>query len=649
MELNHILNEFKVLETWAGSFYDLIFIFDLELEEFLIFNENGQKIFAEELNQLCPLKLDYFNRFMLFSERQKFQGIFSQLQKNGQQLHDEDIRLKVGGESKIFRFKAQLRGPQNKFAVVLAKNVSDVYQIYEDELNSQLDAMFYKTAIDSFAMSLRLDSQFKITHASTEFLTKMKQVSGQVVGCHLLKLPSSAEGGFTFSNLKSQSEGSGGWQSEVTYTDSSGQFSWYDMIVFPVTGLDGVVDSYLAIFHDNTETRKLELEAQRETAWKSTILNNSPIAIISTDVNGEIMTFNEAAEQITGFMSHEVIKQFNIIQFHEPKEIEGLRREIESQGTIVFNSPIEVLTSGVKHNQMDERIWSYIKKDGSRIKVSLMMAGARNQSNELIGIIFYAIDITQKIQNEMLLEEQKISLISKSKLATLGEMSAGVAHEINNPLTIIRGKAELALAMLKMKNPEYLPRVMDYSSSIIAMTERITKIVKGLRTFARDADGDPFETKNISMLVDETLELCSTRFQNHGVKLIVHEIDPNLEVMCRYIQLSQVLLNLLTNAFDAIQDNSEKWVAIKVETNHQLVRLTVTDSGKGIPQHIVDKMMNPFFTTKDIGKGTGLGLSISKGIIESHQGKLFFNRHSANTQFVIEIPLTRTVSSGEAA
>jgi C4-dicarboxylate-specific signal transduction histidine kinase len=111
------------------------------------------------------------------------------------------------------------------------------------------------------------------------------------------------------------------------------------------------------------------------------------------------------------------------------------------------------------------------------------------------------------------------------------------------------------------------------------------------------------------------------------------------QVNCRPTQLSQVLLNLLSNAFDAVSALSEKWVRLTVTQEEQKLIIKVIDSGNGIPSDIAEKIMQPFFTTKVIGKGTGLGLSISRGIIESHEGALFYDPSEKNTTFVIELPI----------
>ena len=169
-------------------------------------------------------------------------------------------------------------------------------------------------------------------------------------------------------------------------------------------------------------------------------------------------------------------------------------------------------------------------------------------------------------------------------------------------------------------------------------TTRISKIVSGLRSFSRSGEEDPFVAVSLRTIIDETLDLCRERFKNAGIELRVSDI-PAVLISCRAVQIQQVLINLLNNAFDAILTSDSKWVMLEAKTNENILYLRVTDSGTGIPQEIVNKMMQPFFTTKDIGKGTGLGLSIALGIIHGHGGSLCFDRGHTNTSFVIEIPI----------
>lgn len=235
------------------------------------------------------------------------------------------------------------------------------------------------------------------------------------------------------------------------------------------------------------------------------------------------------------------------------------------------------------------------------------------------------------------LKEAQAGLIQSSKMSALGEMSAGLAHEINNPLTIIKGKSQQLIKFISEGRLE--PELLRKNAELIGTTcGRISKIIKGLRSFSRDGSQDPFEICKLQTIVDDALELCRERFESNHVAIEVIPFDPKDTISCRATELGQVLLNLLNNAHDAVVSLDQKWVRVEVLQHHDWITLSVTDSGNGIPEAIQRKIMQPFFTTKDVGKGTGLGLSISKGIVESHGGKLTIDSQCPNTRFIISLP-----------
>lgn len=245
----------------------------------------------------------------------------------------------------------------------------------------------------------------------------------------------------------------------------------------------------------------------------------------------------------------------------------------------------------------------------------------------------YGISATNLTQRK----KWEVSMHAAAKMSSLGEMAGGIAHEINNPLAIIQGKAYLLKRRLTIGSvdPEEIKVEL---TKIENSVERIARIVSGLRTFSRESENDPFELVKVSTIVGDTLELCRERFRNRSIDLRVNICDdPDLET--RASQIAQVLMNLLSNAHDAVEKLDDRWVELSVGTVGQHVEISVTDSGHGIPEAIADKCMDPFFTTKDIGKGTGLGLSISKGISELHHGRLRYDKNSPFTRFVLELPL----------
>jgi signal transduction histidine kinase len=250
----------------------------------------------------------------------------------------------------------------------------------------------------------------------------------------------------------------------------------------------------------------------------------------------------------------------------------------------------------------------------------------------------------ERVENEEKIERGRAQLIQSAKMAALGEMAAGIAHEINNPLTVIVVKAhqlERKLAQIGADNEINLSL-----QKISATAERIAQIIKGLKTFSRSAEEDPFQAESLERMVRETISLCAERFKNQKIQLIVDPVPP-VKIRCRPTQISQVFLNLLSNAFDAVERLPERWVKIQFvsEVQRGFIRIEFADSGPGIPGDIAKRIVQPFFTTKGVGKGTGLGLSISNGIVEDHLGTLTLDEGSVHTKFVVSLPVIGSAPS----
>ncbi len=235
------------------------------------------------------------------------------------------------------------------------------------------------------------------------------------------------------------------------------------------------------------------------------------------------------------------------------------------------------------------------------------------------------------------LEVERMKSFTASKMSTLGEMASGIAHEINNPLAIILGKTTLIKSQIK-KGTSTQASIFADLDRVSATAMRISKIVRGLRAFSRNAENDPFVANALEPIIEDTLELCTERYKQHKVHLNL-KISKNINLDCRAAQIAQVILNLLNNAHDAVLGTVDPWVELEAFQKDDRIIIYVTDSGKGIPKSIADKIMQPFFTTKGVGSGTGLGLSISKGIIEDHQGKLSLDTRYPNTRFIIDLPV----------
>lgn len=239
-----------------------------------------------------------------------------------------------------------------------------------------------------------------------------------------------------------------------------------------------------------------------------------------------------------------------------------------------------------------------------------------------------------------LLHKEHLKAVASAKMAALGEMAAGIAHEINNPLSIIQVNAEVLMSRSEAGrlSPEDLQKLLE---SISRTAMRIARIIKGLRTLSRDGGSDPFEVVSLRTILEDVLSLCSTRFRANGVDLDVSDVESDLRIECQPTQIAQVLINLLNNSFDSVQTLFAKWIRVDIRDIGENLEIAVTDSGSGIPEELRERIFQPFFTTKEAGRGTGLGLSISSGIVSRHGGRIFVDPVCKNTRFVLLLPKHR--------
>lgn len=218
------------------------------------------------------------------------------------------------------------------------------------------------------------------------------------------------------------------------------------------------------------------------------------------------------------------------------------------------------------------------------------------------------------------------------------QVALSIRHEISSPLSLI----SLAAMQIKEASCEALEKNTSFykkASAIMSAAERISKILRAPNLVKGAALDEPKETVNVKKLIEETIELCATKLDKEGVQLDVDAVPPHLLVDCCSVQISQVILNLLNNACDAVREQPEKWIKVAARENDHRIEISVIDSGPVIPDEIRSKIFQTFFTTKSPKQGTGLGLSISKKIVEFHGGELELNESKENTRFDVRLPL----------
>ncbi|OUR99961.1 hypothetical protein A9Q84_02715 [Halobacteriovorax marinus] len=266
--------------------------------------------------------------------------------------------------------------------------------------------------------------------------------------------------------------------------------------------------------------------------------------------------------------------------------------------------------------------------------------------NDSINLILRRVERANLETNEKIkrqekeIQMQKAASINSARLASLGEMAANIAHEINNPLTVLAfsGKKIKSLSEQEEVNKD---RLVHFANMINRTIDRMCKTINSLKTLARDAEDDVYEMVNIYDIIERVLDLCQISIAQKGVEITTefNDLPKSFYIRCKEVQITQVIINLINNSTDAIKNLSEPWIKIDVKERNGNICFSIIDCGSGIPEDIQSRVFEPFFTTKDIGEGTGLGLSISAKSAKNHNGSLLIDNECKNTTIRLEFPL----------
>jgi len=372
----------------------------------------------------------------------------------------------------------------------------------------------------------------------------------------------------------------------------------------------------VATLRDITDPKRAQDTLSRSEARYRNLVESASDAIVTLDANGRFTTVNHAAEIISGYRREELVGQWFAPMLSDdelPKALAHFQKALAGE-------------TGLFETQ-------FYRKDGEGRTISVTYSTPQRDEEVLC--------LIRDVTDQKMLQEQ---LIQSEKMSAIGQLVSGVAHELNNPLAGISAFAQLLLA-----EKRFPPDQRTAAETIYSEARRASRIVQNLLTFARQhkAEKGPAD---INQVLDDTLELRGYELRVRGID-VRREYDEALpDTMGDGHQLQQVFLNLITNAEQAMERTEGRHHRLTVRTRNagDIIRIEVEDTGAGIPPNLLERIFNPFFTTKPTGHGTGLGLSISLGIVREHEGRIWAeNTPQGGARFIVELPVIAPRASGD--
>jgi signal transduction histidine kinase len=298
------------------------------------------------------------------------------------------------------------------------------------------------------------------------------------------------------------------------------------------------------------------------------------------------------------------------------------------------NSFIQIdLDDLIKHKERTDSFeWSCGESDSLTTFVCCF-----RQLNDPSGTLLIMKDVSEFKRKDDLIKIQEQSMINSSRLASLGEMAAGLAHEINNPLAVIIGRVEIIMSQISNGSVTEF-EINKTMSKIHDMAFRISKIVTSMRKISKSNQAEDLVKTSLILVIEDILNISSEKIRNSSVSLDYSQVDKAFLVEVNFSQLSQVIINLINNSIDELVKlpDGKRNIWISTEEFEGQAILKIRDSGMGIPLAVREKLFQPFFTTKDVGKGTGLGLSISKALMVEMGGDLELSAELSQTCFILK-------------
>ncbi|HOV88038.1 MAG TPA: PAS domain S-box protein [Syntrophobacteraceae bacterium] len=413
-------------------------------------------------------------------------------------------------------------------------------------------------------------------------------------------------------------EDGGTHSSEEAGITKDGEITHWMVRTSAIRDTRGEISAVMEVCLDITQMKRLEHEIRRSEEKYRDIFNNMPNPVFVLDRKTLIiLDCNESVTPTYGYRRDELIKK-SFLDFFEDGEQQQCALEMRNSDHV----------NQVRH----------LVKDGRTIYVNMHLSPSEYMGKEALLVV--TSDITKRLQAEQ-------QLIQASKMATLGEMATGIAHELNQPLSVIKTASSFLSRKVRRGEPIKGEILQTMAEEIDGHVDRASMIINHLREFGRKSEVKR-ERVQVNEVLQKALDIFSQQLKLREIQ-VVKEFQEDLPLILAVANpLEQVFINLLINARDAIEEKIEKLgstqipkrILLKTGSKNGKVTVEVRDTGMGIPKPVLDKIFEPFFTTKKVGKGTGLGLSISYGIVQDYEGTIRVEtRENEGSSFIVEFPV----------
>ncbi|NMH66462.1 PAS domain-containing sensor histidine kinase [Shewanella salipaludis] len=459
---------------------------------------------------------------------------------------------------------------------------------------------------------LLIDSKLRVTSVNRNFLTRSQRSLSDTIGCTLAEVFPSVILERTdikrriLEVFKSNKPSSG---QRMAYRAPGMPFRTYYYRIFPI--VSGTrEEQVMLLMEDVTEQVRLSEEMRRMECHLASVVESASDLVLSLDTEGRILTWNTAAEKLSGFAFSRVKGQFFFEFCHSAahSDIKNLFHRMRRSA--------RPLTAE----------WELMPEKGSEIPVAWVFSPMKDDDALTVGIVAVGRDLTEQRKLEA---EQRRS----QKLAALGVMAGGIAHEIRNPLAVCSSAAQFL-----MEDGLAAEFRTECAEKIQASLQKASSIIENLLRFSRPSDKQKMAPVALATVLSETITLAANQAKVHKIKIICQLPERCPPVSGVFSLLQQVFMNLLLNAINAMPEGGELHITLEQQGGE--ARISIKDTGTGIAEDALDKIFDPFHTTSPVGQGVGLGLSLCYSIVKQHLGSISVDSQPGQgTTFTVSLPL----------